>query len=157
MKEFKFFQKEVKGSLDVLDGETRATASFNSDTPEGYMGRRMLYHTNRDLYDGLTRQRIEDQERQDRIMRRFNSLISQEEILRRRHESFERERSNQIKLFQTTRVTKVNPKWWMKIKMFFQEMKLYVQTNQDIFGVIFLATSLTICFGLMISKILNVW
>jgi hypothetical protein len=146
MKEFKFFQKEVKGTLDVLDGETRATASFNSDTPEGFMGRRMLYHTNRDLYDGLTRQRIEDQERQDRIMRRLNSVISQEEILRRRHE-----------LFQTTTVTKVNPKWWMKIKMFFQKMKLYVQTNQDIFGIIFLAASVTICFGLMISKILNVW
>lgn len=71
MRPFKFFQKEVKGTLELYEGETRATASFNDDTPEGHMNRRRLYHTNPDRYDGfrnqaiigeLTRQRIEDQE-----------------------------------------------------------------------------------------------
>ena len=32
-----------------------------------------------------------------------------------------RETDNQIRLYQTTRVTTVNPKWWMKIKIAFQE------------------------------------
>lgn len=42
MKPFKFFQKD-----------TQATESFNADTPEGYYGRRRLYHTQRDLYERL--------------------------------------------------------------------------------------------------------
>lgn len=158
MRPFKFFQKEVKGTLDLFDGETRATASFNTDTPEGVMGRRRLYHTDINQYDGLTRQRIEDQERQDRIMRRINGGMSQEEILRSRHESFERERLGQF-LTRGPRATRVNPKWWMKIKIFFQEMKIkmYIQDNSDMFGVIFFAAAVTICFGLMIGKVLNVW
>jgi hypothetical protein len=53
MRPFKFFQKEVKGTLDLYEGETRATASFNVDTPEGHMNRRRLYHTDRDYYDRL--------------------------------------------------------------------------------------------------------
>jgi hypothetical protein len=49
MKTFKFF----KGTLDMVDGDVRATASFNDDTPEGHMGRRRLYHTDRNLYERL--------------------------------------------------------------------------------------------------------
>lgn len=161
MRPFKFFQKEVKGTLDLFDGETRATASFNADTPEGVMGRRRLYHTDINQYDGFTRQRIEDQERQDRIMRRINGGMSQGEVLRRRHESFERNGhyGDNRNFFSPITVTKVNPKWWMKIKIFFQEMKIkmYIQDNSDMFGVIFFAAAVTICFGLMIGKVLNVW
>jgi len=60
---------------------------------------------------------------------------------------------NPIRLFNTTTVTKVNPKWWMKIKMFFQEANF----NGEIVGIIFIAGSLTIAFILTISKILNAW
>jgi hypothetical protein len=168
MKPFKFFQKEVKGTLDLYEGETRATASLNdgqrfvqevinyhhprtdvnADTPEGYMGRRRLYHTNNELYNTLTRQRIEDQEREARWMSRLQTTNEQRDL-----------NDNPIRLFQTTTVTKVNPKWWMKVKMFFQEMKIkmYIQDNQDMFGVIFFAAAVTICFGLIIGKILNAW
>jgi hypothetical protein len=47
----------------------------------------------------------------------------------------------------------------MKIKIFFQEMKIkmYIQDNSEMFGVMFFAMAVTICFGLMIAKILNVW
>jgi hypothetical protein len=168
MKPFKFFQKEVKGTLDLYEGETRATASLNdgqrfvqevinyhhprtdinTDTPEGVMNRRMLYHTNNELYNTLTRQRIEDQEREARWMSRLQTTNEQRDL-----------NDNPIRLFQTITVTKVNPKWWMKVKMFFQEMKIkmYIQDNQDMFGVIFFAAAVTICFGLIIGKILNAW
>jgi hypothetical protein len=60
---------------------------------------------------------------------------------------------NPIRLFQTTTVTKVNPKWWMKIKMFFQEANF----NGEIVGIILIAGSLTFGVILVISKLLNVW
>lgn len=77
MKEFKFFQKEVKGDLTMLPGETRATASLcNWDTPQNHYHLRRLYHTDRNEYQRL----------------RGNSL-SEEQILRIRRQSFERMRN----------------------------------------------------------------
>lgn len=96
MKPFKFFQKPVKGDLTMLDGQTRATASFvpdelpaltDWDTPQGHNTRRRLYHTNHPEYE---RQR---QIREDlRAAYRTNTL-TQEEILRVRHQAFQRMRS----------------------------------------------------------------
>lgn len=139
MKEFKFFQK---GTVDMLDGETHVTASFNDDTPEGHMSRRALYHTNPDLY-GRLRQSNNEME-QYFIERGFH----QEDLTEQRDLN-----DNPIRLFQTTSVTTVNPKWWMKIKMFFQE----VNFNGDILGIILIAGSLTFGVILVISKILNAW
>ena len=141
MKDFKFF----KGTLNMIDDDVRATASFDDDTPEGYMNRRMLYHTNRDLYDRLRgsyeipRGRFGTPERHQDILRR----ISEQRDLN----------DNPIRLFQTTSVTTINPKWWMKIKMFFQEANF----NGEIVGIIFIASSLTIAAILTISKLLNAW
>ena len=160
MKPFKFFQKEVKGTLDLYEGETRATASFNDDTPDGYVYRRHLYHTNRGQYDRLRHPNNEmEQYFNDRNWN--HDILTAErhqDILRRINEQRDLN-DNPIRLFQTTTVTKVNPKWWMKIKMFFQEMKIkmYIQDNQDMFGVIFFAAAVTICVGLIIGKILNAW
>jgi hypothetical protein len=139
MREFKFFQK---GTVDMLDGETHVTASFNDDTPEGHMNRRALYHTNPDLY-GRLRQSNNEME-QYFIERGFH----QEDLTEQRDLN-----DNPIRLFQTTSVTTVNPKWWMKIKMFFQE----VNFNGDILGIILIAGSLTFGVILVISKLLNAW
>ena len=146
MREFKFFQK---GTVDMVDGETYATASLNDDTPEGHMGRRRIYHT-REMYQ----RPIEDEfitQQQYNLNR--DAAAEQGERLHRDLND------NLIRLFQATTVTTVNPKWWMKIKMFFQEMKIkmYIQDNSDMFGVIFFAAAATICFGLMIGKILHAW
>ena len=158
MKPFKFFQKEVKGTLDLYEGETRATASFNDDTPDGYVYRRHLYHTNPDLYDRLRHPNNEMEQYFNDRNWAIGTPERHQDILRRINEQRDLN-DNPIRLFQTTTVTKVNPKWWMKIKMFFQEMKIkmYIQDNQDMFGVIFFAASVTICFGLIIGKILNAW
>lgn len=167
MKPFKFFQKEVKGTLDLyvgVSGATANTASFNADTPEGHMNRRRLYHTDRNLYERLrntnnemeqyfydramrdenllTRQRIEDDERAERIIRRINGG----------------ERS--VPFFTgETRATKLNPKWWMKIKMFYQKFKYntVIETNSDALTIFFITTTVVIIFGLMIAKVLNIW
>jgi hypothetical protein len=95
MRQFKFFQKPVKGDLTMLDGQTRASASFYGelpplhewDTPQGHNGRRRLYHTNTAEYE---RQRQIREEL--RAAHRTNAL-TQEEMLRVRHQAFERMRN----------------------------------------------------------------
>jgi hypothetical protein len=96
MKQFKFFQKPVKGDSITVNGQTFITASFlpdelrplrEWDTPEGHNHSRMLYHTNPAEYE---RQR---QIREDlRTALRTNAL-TQEEMLRVRHQAFQRMRN----------------------------------------------------------------
>lgn len=159
MKDFKFFQKEEKGTLDIIDGVTYSSASFNADTPDGHVYRRHLYHTQREAYDRL--RGVYDNERSEIPRGRFGTPERHQDILRRLQMTNDSRdlNDNPIRLFQSTTVTKVNPKWRTKIKMFFQEMKIkmYIQDNQDMFGVIFFAATVTICFGLIIGKILNAW
>jgi hypothetical protein len=57
---------------------------------------------------------------------------------------------NPIKLFQTTTVTKVNPKWWMKIKIVLQESWLY-----DPIGVVVVSALTTIVTIIGIAKLLG--
>jgi hypothetical protein len=145
MIEFKFLRGYV-GTLNVMDGETYATASLNDDTPEGHMNRRMLYHTNHNLLDNVRREiprgRFGTPERHQDILRRLQMTNDSRDL-----------NDNPIRLFQTTSVTTVNPKWWMKIKMFFQEANF----NGEILGIIFIAGSLTIGVILGIAKLLNAW
>ncbi len=157
MREFKFFQK---GTTDMIDDEVRATTSFNADTPEGYMNRRILYHTNRGQYDRLCQSNNEmEQHFYERGFReiprgQFGTPERHRDIIRRINEQRDLiNTDNQRGFFQRITVTKVNPKWWMKIKMFFQEANF----NGEIVGIIFIAGSLTIATILTISKLLNAW
>jgi len=67
MRQFKFFQKPVKSDLTMLDGQTRASASFHGefpplqdwDTPQGHNHRRRLYHTDPAEYERQRREREE--------------------------------------------------------------------------------------------------
>jgi hypothetical protein len=143
MTKFKFFRGYV-GTLNVMDGQTYATASFNDDTPEGYMGRRRQYHT-REMYqrpieDGVITQQQWNLNR--------DTAAEQGERLHRDLND------NPIRLFQTTMVT-INPKWWMKIKMGLQEMSIFFKSSP--YGIMFIWASSTIGVILILSKILNVW
>jgi hypothetical protein len=156
MTPFKFFQREIKGTLDLYEGETYATASLHDQTPEGVMGRRRLYHTDLPEYHRQMYQRL----REDEIMtqQQYNlnrDMMAEQERVRRRLI----ETDNQIRLFQATTVTTVNPKWWMKVKMFYQKFKYnsVIETNSEALGIFIITTSITIGVGLIISKILNVW
>ena len=135
MRDFKFFEK---GTLDMMDGETYATASFHTQTREGVMDPE--YQRLREEDEVITQQ----QYNLNRDM-----FAEQERVRRRRIDN-----DNQIRLYQATRVTTVNPKWWMKVKMFFQKLSLYWD---QIWGIIVIATIVTVIFGLMVAKILNIW
>ena len=138
MREFKFFQK---GTTDMMDGEVRATASFNADTPEGHMSRRALYQTNPDLY-GRLRHPNNEMERYF-IERELSNLTEQRDLINT---------DNQRGFFQPITVTKVNPKWWMKIKIVLQESWLY-----DPIGVVVVSALTTIVTIIGIAKLLNAW
>ena len=142
MREFKFFQK---GTVDVIDGETYATASLNDDTPEGHMGRRRLYHT-REMYQSPIEDEVITQQ-QWNLNR--DAAAEQGERLHRDLND------NPIRLFQTTTVTTLNPKWRTKIKMVFQEMSIFFKSSP--YGIMFIWASSTIGVILILSKILNVW
>jgi len=151
IKDFKFF----KGTLNTIDSDVQATDSFNADTPEGYYTRRRLYHTDRNLYERLNNPfNNNEMERYyyDRQLGRFETVrptLNQEEVTRRINGG-----GTDIRLFQTTRVTTVNPKWWMKVKMFFQNLLLY---SDQVAGIAVIATIITFIVILVISKVLNVW
>jgi hypothetical protein len=106
---FKFFRGYI-GTLDIMDGQTYATASFydprldSNNEMERWFAERDLQTISQEQYN-LNR----------------DMLIEQERIRRLEMINHSRETDNQIRLYQATRVTTVNPKWWMKIKIVFQE------------------------------------
>jgi hypothetical protein len=148
MKDFKFF----KGTLDMIDGDVRATASFNDDTPEGHVNRRMLYHTNRNLQD-----RLLDNVRREMPRGRLGTPERHQDILRRLQMTNDSRdlNDNPIRLFQTTTVTTVNPNWRTKIKMGLQEMSIFFKSSP--YGIMLIWALSTIGVILFISKLLNAW
>jgi hypothetical protein len=131
---FKFFRGySNSGTLDLMDGETYATASLNDDTPEGHMGRRRLYHT-REMYQ----RPIEDE------------VITQ---------LTQQQRDNPIRLFQATRTVTVNPTPWTKVKIFGTRVKLgLIETwKLEPIGVVVVSILLTMVTIIGIAKILSIW
>jgi hypothetical protein len=164
MTKFKFFRGYV-GTLDLMDGQTYATASifdpityWTSEEIERERTQRMeraryvespTYGSHMEMIR-LDR-RMEQMRNHGRIsneqyMRNRDMLIEQERIRRLEMINHSRETDNQIRLYQATRVTTVNPKWWMKIKIVFQETWLY-----DPVGVVVmtLLTSLVTFIGIV--------
>ena len=146
MRDFKFFEK---GTLDMMDGETYATASFHMQTPEGVMGRRRLYHTNLPEYQRL---REEDEVMTQQQYNLNRDMLAERERVRR-HLSIDTD--DQIRLFQTTTVTTVSPNWRTKIKMGLQELFIFFKWSP--YGIMFLWASSTIVAILILSKILSIW
>jgi len=153
MKPFKFFQKGTLDDPQMLGEMTRATASFNADTPDGHVYRRRLYHTDRELYDRLHNpSNNNEMERYfyDRELRRFETTQPTGIVHNDNHGNID-----YIPFFTGgPRVTRVNPKWWTKVKMFFQNLLLY---SDQVAGIAVIATTITFIFGLMIAKVLNIW
>ena len=150
MRDFKFFEK---GTLDMMDGETYATASFHMQTPEGVMGRRRLYHTNLPEYQRL-REEDEVMTQQQYNLNR-DMMIEQERIRRLQMINHPRDTDNQLRLFQATTVTTVNPNWRTKIKMGLQELFIFFKWSP--YCIMFLWASSTIVAILILSKILSIW
>ena len=144
MVKFKFFRGYV-GTLDLMDGQTYATASLYNPNPlsNNEMER---WHAERDRRDedfhnaGIITH--------EQYMRNRDMLIEQERIRRLEMINHSRETDNQIRLYQATRVTTVNPKWWMKIKIAFQETWL-----SDPIGVVVMTTLAIIVTFIGIMKL----
>ena len=101
------------GTLDLMDGQTYATASLYNPNPlsNNEMERWYAEHDRRG--EEFRNQEIITQEQYNLNRDMF---AQQERVRRQRIDT-----DNQIRLYQATRVTTVNPKWWMKIKIVFQE------------------------------------
>jgi hypothetical protein len=141
MRNFKFF-RGYGGTLDMIDDTTRATASFNDDTPEGHMGRRRQYHT-REMYQRPIENEVITQQ-QWNLNR--DAAAEQGERLHRDLND------NPIRLFQATRVTTVNPKFWTKVKIVLQESWRF-----EPIGVVVVSILLTMVTIIGIAKILSIW
>ena len=138
---FKFFRGYV-GTLDLMDGQTYATASLynprldSNNEMERWFAERDLqtisqeqYNLNRDML--ATEQSV-----------RFAQQIRESRMLELREIE---ENANRV-FFPRITVTTVNPKWWMKIKIAFQETWL-----SDSIGVVVmtLLVSLVTFIGIM--------
>jgi hypothetical protein len=148
MKDFKFF-RGYGGTLDMINETTRATASFNDDTPEGYMGRRRLYHT-REMYQRPIENEVITQQ-QWNLNR--DAAAEQGERLHRDLND------NPIRLFQTTTTVTVNPTFWNRIKIFGTRVKLVLIQSWRVepVGVVVVSTLLTLVTIIGIAKILSIW
>ena len=108
---FKFFRGYI-GTLDIMDGETYATAS--------------LYYPRLDSNNEMERYYAEHFQTisHEQYMRNRDMLIEQERIRRLGMINHSRETDNQIRLFQATTTVTVNPTLWTKVKIFGTRVKL---------------------------------
>lgn len=145
---FKFFRGYV-GTLDLMDGQTYATASsYNPNTIRVEVNANPLSNNEMERWYAEHNRRGEEFRNQGIMSQeQYNlnrDMFAQQERVRRQRIDTD----NQIRLYQTTRVTTVNPKWWMKIKIAFQETWL-----SDPVGVVVITTLVTIVTFIGIMKL----
>ena len=141
MTKFKFFRGYV-GKLDLMDGQTYATASLynprldSNNEMERWFAERDLQTISQEQYN-LNRDMLAIEQSV-----RFAQQIRESRMLELREIE---ENANRV-FFPRITVTTVNPKWWMKIKIAFQETWL-----SDPIGVVVmtLLVSLVTFIGIM--------
>ncbi len=118
MTKFKFFRGYI-GTLDLMGGQTYETASLYYPRLDSNNEMERWYAEHDRRGEDLGNQGIITHEQ---YMRNRDMMIEQERIRRLQMINNSRDlNDNPIRLFQATTVTTVNPKWWMKIKIAFQE------------------------------------
>jgi hypothetical protein len=151
MTKFKFFRGYI-GTLDLMDGQTYATASiFNPNTywTSEEIEREHVARMERARYfESPTYGTQMEMIRQDRRIRREQELMSRERMI-----EHSRQTDEQIRLFQATTTITVNPTLWTRVKMFGAAIKLILieSWRADPFGVIFVTclTSVITFIGIM--------
>jgi len=148
---FKFFRGYTKGTLNVMDGETYTTASFYD--PRTLTDEERLTQINRRI-------QIDEQFRNQGIItqEQYNlnrDMFAQQEIIRRQRI----DNDNQIRLFQATTVTTVNPTLWTKVKIFGTGVKLVLKETwrSDPIGVIVVTMLMCIVSFIGIVKLFQTW
>jgi hypothetical protein len=118
MTQFKFFRGYI-GTLDIMDGQTYATASLSEPT---------------NLY--WTPEESEEQRNQRLVVQTM-------------------EIDNLFRLYQTTRVTTINPTPWTKVKIFGTRVKLFFKEcfRQEPIGLIFVTLLMCVISFIGIMKL----
>jgi hypothetical protein len=152
------FLRGYVGTLNVMDGQTFATASlYNPNTfwtPEESERQRELRMELGQYFRGpmeqITNHGIISQEQ---YMRNRDMLIEQERIRRLEMINHSRQTDEQIRLFQATTTITVNPTLWTKVKIFRTGVKLVLKESwkADPIGVIVvtLLSSVVTFIGIM--------
>jgi hypothetical protein len=173
---FKFFRGYI-GTLDIMDGQTYATASiYNPNTlwtlEESERQRiermeRARYFESPTYGDHMEMirqdRRFEQMRNHGRIsheqyMRNRDMLMEQERIRRERMVTHSRETDNQIRLFQATTTVTVNPTLWTKVKIFGTGVKLVLTETwkSDPVGVIVVSCLMSVITFIGIMKLFGV-
>jgi hypothetical protein len=121
---FKFFRGYI-GTLDIMDGQTYATASiYNPNTlwtPDESERQRIERMQLAEVFGGGVEQmRNQIRMSQDQYNLNRDMFAHQEIVRRRRIDNDER-----IRLFQATTTVTVNPTLWTKVKVFGTKVKLF--------------------------------
>jgi hypothetical protein len=142
---FNFFRGYI-GTLDIMDGETYATAS--------------LYYPRLDSNNEMERYYAEHFQTisHEQYMRNRDMLIEQERIRRLGMINHSRETDNQIRLFQATTTVTVNPTPWTKVKIFGTRVKLVLIETWKLepIGVVVVTLLSTIITFIGIAKLFGV-
>jgi hypothetical protein len=117
---FKFFRGYV-GTLDLMDGQTYATASLYNPNTIRYEDRSVQISRRIQLDEEL---RNHGRISHEQYMLNRDIMIEQERIRRLAIVNHSRETDNRIRLCQATRVTTVNPTFKTKVKIFGTQVKL---------------------------------
>jgi len=153
MTKFKFFRGYI-GTLDIMDGQTYATASiFNPNTywTSEEIEREHAARLERARYfESPTYGTQMEMIRQDRRIRREQELMSRERMV-----EHSRQTDEQIRLFQATTTITVNPTLWTRVKMFGAAVKLILieSWRADPFGVIFVTLLMCLITFIGIMKL----
>jgi hypothetical protein len=149
MTQFKFFRGYI-GTLDIMDGQTYATASLYN--PHTLTNDERLAIINRRLQiDEEMRNQLRMSQEQYNLNR---DMSAQQEIIRRQRI----DNDNQIRLFQATSTITVNPTPWTRVKMFGAAVKLILieSWRADPFGVIFVTLLMCLITFIGIVKLFGV-
>jgi hypothetical protein len=173
MTKFKFFRGYI-GTLDIMDGQTYATASiYNPNTlwtPEESERQRIERMERAQYFESLTHGEHMEMIRQDRrfeqmrnhgrisheqYLRNRDMLMEQERIRRERMVTHSRETDEQIRLFQATTTVTVNPRLWTKVKIFGTGVKLVLTETwrSSPFGMIYITLLMCLITFIGIMKL----
>jgi hypothetical protein len=146
MTKFKFFRGYI-GTLDIMDGQTYATASLYN--PHTLTNDERLAIINRRLQiDEEMRNQLRMFQEQYNLNR---DMFAQQEIERRQRI----DNDNQIRLFQATTTITVNPTLWTKVKIFGTRVKLVLIETWKLepIGVVVMTTLVSVVTFIGVMKL----
>jgi hypothetical protein len=155
IQKFKFFKGYI-GTLDLMDGQTYATASLYNPNTIRYEDRSEQISRRIQLDEEL---RNNGHISHEQYMRNRDMLIEQERIRRLGMINHSRETDNQIRLFQATTTITVNPTLWTKVKIFGTRVKLVLIETWKLepIGVVVMTLLVSVVTFIGIAKLFQSW